>query len=1331
MREAFVGGEASDEREDQVEIRRSCWADDQVRNRGHGANVSIFLFLDKTGVLRFPPPQIMPIDWHRIASLCQRALGDGRASGTVGWLERLSIAMGGAMGIGGGAAWALVRRRSRRAKAASSAGGWGFLRGMIDVIPEAAMVVDGAGDLLLMANQAAADLAGTRGHLAAGGSHSSLYSAEAQARIRPMITSSGLGRTEKAKMLLRSSHGEEIPVEVSTAPMDVSGRKLVLVILRDLRPGIAVEQGLRESEARYRALVDGVPVAVVEKDYTELAAWLEGLRASGVTDLSAHLAVHPGELAEQFGRVRVVSANRMALQKFPLLCLAEGEGGWAQIEKSSLAEVFRREVEALWQGQGSMTCMLSHRRGDGFTGHMLLHWTAPCIEGWRDSRHGVLVFSDLTELRQIEQQLKISEERPRLALQGFNVGIWEYNYETGESYYSERWKAMLGYDVHEIGNRREEWLDRVHPEDRPKVDGSLQAHLRGELSHYESEHRLRCKDGSYRWVFSRGRALFDHNGKPARMLGAHADITDRKAGEEALRESEGRLRQIIRHAGCMLWQAKVRREGGSLSWHFHVPASGLHRQLFGRDGRDDEPELWGEGMVPDIAEINDRSKAAILSGESGYRSEFRVVTPQGGLHVSERVDITPLGSDEWMLVGVVMDVTSRLQAEEALRLSEARYRQLVEHSPIAILEMDMARMGAWLEGLRAEGVTDIGAHLERGDIAEKFDAQPGGLLREMNAAAVSLMRAASKEEVSQHFGELCASDLAPLRGQIVQAMWSGRYYIEGEVNFRTLWGAKVRAVYHWWVPRVGGTPNLQRAQLVLVDLSDIMRAEAALAAERERLSVTLRSMSEGVVTTDTLGRVQYLNLAAEQLLGCASEQCVGRPLSEICVLVHERTAAPVSLPDMETLVQLREADIPAQTVLVGRTGGSCVVEGRLASLQGADGGALGAVLVIRDMTERARLEAEQLRSSKLESLGVLAGGIAHDFNNLLTVVMGNLTLTMLDSQAMHAAGQWLKEAEKGVVRARDLTQQLLTFAKGGEPARTAVALADFVKDTAEFALHGSRTRCIFQFGPGLWAAEVDKGQIGQVVQNIVINANQAMPEGGLLRINLVNTVIEEGGGGPLRAGRYLKLSITDTGMGIGPEHLLKIFDPYFTTKPQGSGLGLATVYSIVCKHRGHIDVESQVGVGTAFHIWLPAAKSGPVQARPEPIRAVSLTGRILFMDDEEPIRRLGQALLQSLGYEAKVVKDGEDVLREYEAARERGRPFDLVMLDLTVAGGMGGLSALQELRKRDPSVKAIVTSGYSSDPVMGDHRAYGFQGMVPKPYRIGDLSRSIQDVLRG
>lgn len=390
--------------------------------------------------------------------------------------------------------------------------------------------------------------------------------------------------------------------------------------------------------------------------------------------------------------------------------------------------------------------------------------------------------------------------------------------------------------------------------------------------------------------------------------------------------------------------------------------------------------------------------------------------------------------------------------------------------------------------------------------------------------------------------------------------------------------------------------------------------------------------------------------------------------------------------------------------------------------------------VIRDQLEKeraARLDAALTRASKLESLGVLAGGIAHDFNNLLTVIIGNVSLAKLDPGAEPDTVHCLKESERAALRARDLTQQLLTFAKGGEPMRAATRLPDIVREAAQFALHGSKVRSEFEIAPDLWPADVDKGQVGQVVHNIIINANQAMPAGGAIRIALRNEEITGGTGAALAPGRYVKMSFTDTGSGISPELLPRIFEPYFTTKKQGSGLGLATVYSIVKKHQGHVEVTSVPHQGTTFHIWLPAA-SMPAGANGAPRSStaeIARTARVLLMDDEAPIRALGGAMLKRMGLTVTAVDNGAQVLNEYSAAAAAGRPFDLVILDLTVPGGMGGAEAMEKLRNIDADVCAIVSSGYSSDPVMANYRTYGFRGRVPKPYAADDLSQVVKRVL--
>ncbi|MBI5693950.1 MAG: PAS domain S-box protein [Verrucomicrobia bacterium] len=665
----------------------------------------------------------------------------------------------------------------------------------------------------------------------------------------------------------------------------------------------------------------------------------------------------------------------------------------------------------------------------------------------------------------------------------------------------------------------------------------------------------------------------------------------------------------------------------------------------------------------------------------------------------------------------------------ALRASERRYRELFLHSPVAILEIDTRETLATLRHLRATGVTDLSAWLATPSPAVTSLIQTVPIV-EANTAALQLLGAKSAAEIRANLARILTPAAVELRRRALIELWQGQHVIEGETSLNSLDGTTRHTFQRWWVPIDRGTPIYERTQLALVDLTDKRTADAALAAERERLQVTLRAMSEAVVTVDAAETILFLNEAAATFTGWSAAEAMGRQLTEVCVLSSGANPVPIPTPVAAAIARDEPAELPPNSYLHARTDGVRQVEGSIAPVHGPDGRVAGAVLVIRDVTQRTRLEADLLRASKMESIGVLAGGIAHDFNNLLSIVMGNLTLAMLDERVMATGGRWLREAERGTLRAKELTQQLLTFARGGEPVRSAIRLAGVVREAAEFALHGSSVRCEFDLAEDLRPADADRGQIGQVVQNLVINAVQAMPGGGTLRVRLHNEAVAAGAVARLAPGDYLRLEIADTGTGISPEHLARIFEPFFTTKEHGTGLGLATVYSVIQRHGGHITVESAPGRGTTFRLWLPAARAVPDVAPVVPPTAPDqLRGRVLFMDDEEPLRVMTRELLERIGLEVVVTADGGEAVREYAIARLSGRPFDLVVFDLTVAGGMGGAEAMREILKIHPEAKGIVSSGYSSDPVMANFRAHGFLGSIPKPYRMADFARTIRAVL--
>jgi len=379
----------------------------------------------------------------------------------------------------------------------------------------------------------------------------------------------------------------------------------------------------------------------------------------------------------------------------------------------------------------------------------------------------------------------------------------------------------------------------------------------------------------------------------------------------------------------------------------------------------------------------------------------------------------------------------------------------------------------------------------------------------------------------------------------------------------------------------------------------------------------------------------------------------------------------------------------------------------------------------------AQQEELSVRASRLDSIELLAGGIAHDFNNLLTLILGSVSLAGALIQGNGKVEKILSNAEKAVMRAEELTRQLSSFARGGAPEICPTDLKELIEESVDFSLLGSRIKCESNLPDDLWAVSADKGQIGQVIGNLVINARQAMTDGGSLKVSSSNIRISGQEEPSLKEGRYVKTEVADSGHGISADIQEKIFDPYFTTKNCGSGLGLATVFSIIRRHRGIVKVDSRQGEGSVFSFYLPAAVVEKQKTVILPEKdGNSLQGRILVMDDEQEVSKICSIMLEKVGHEVVVCDNGATAVEIYKAALEQGARFDLVILDLTVPGGMGGMDALDRLRELDPDVKAIVSSGYCCDPVMSDPSAYGFKGVVPKPYDFKLIRKVVADVLQ-
>ncbi len=701
---------------------------------------------------------------------------------------------------------------------------------------------------------------------------------------------------------------------------------------------------------------------------------------------------------------------------------------------------------------------------------------------------------------------------------------------------------------------------------------------------------------------------------------------------------------------------------------------------------------WFGMFLPD--DVRDEVKSAFLNtvntGNIPPHYENDIITGSGERRLISWNN-TVLRDGQGHIVGTASigeDITERKKAEEALRQSETRFRGLFNNAVIP-----MAIVGA------------------------------EGRIIAANDAACRFLGYKEEELIGVHATEITHPD------DIESSQWLYGQLIRGELDNYTITKRYIHKTGRILWGQLGASlirnaDNVPQFTIVVCeDITERVRAEQALRESEEKYRTVVEHANEAIIIAQD-GYLRYVNPRMVQISGFTEAELTDVPFTEF---IYHRDRDMVRDRHMKRLRGELKQDDAYEFRIVRKDGAVRWVDIRTALI--AWEGRPATLNLLSDITERKSMEEEVLRIQKLESLGILAGGIAHDFNNVLTAILGNINLTKLSGDVGQRAYERLAEAEQAVLRAQGLTRQLLTFSRGGAPVKKTTSLGALIRASAEFAVRGSSAKCEFAIAADLRPSDVDEGQISQVIGNIILNAKQAMPGGGIITVRCENRTIDDTDILPLEKGDYVQIAITDQGTGIPRELLPWIFDPYFTTKQEGSGLGLSTSHSIIKRHGGHISVDSDLGKGTTFDIYLPAS-SQETRIHGETGDALPCgKGRLLVMDDDELVRDVVAAMLQRLGYNVETAPDGAVVIDQYARSREAGNPFDLVIMDLTVPGGLGGVETARKLREMDPQARVIVSSGYSTDPVMSNYRDYGFNNVIQKPYTLQTLGKVLQAVL--
>ncbi len=1065
----------------------------------------------------------------------------------------------------------------------------------------------------------------------------------------------------------------------------------IVLNIRNITDRKEAEAKIRESEEKYRTLVKRAPDSIVTTD-------VKGTILS-CNPATVNLTGHPEDelVGKNFSKLGLLRAKDLPQYTKILNSLMKGK-----IPKPFELSWVHKDGTMFW-GEAHISIMKKEGKTVGFQ----------------------IITRDINERKKAEEQLKESEEKYRSIVELAPDGIITVDSKGVVTSCNTATSQLTGYSADEIVGKHFTKIPLLRAKDIPRYVKLFSSIVKGKIPD-PAEFTWVHKDGTTRCGEVRI-ALMKEGRKTVGLQIAARDITARKKAKEKLRESEEKYRTLVENISTGIYRATPGRNGR------FIDVNQAFVQMLGYRNKKEVLKL----KVKDIyIDPKSRMKSSDkVAGQGFIRNEELHLKKKDGTSMIVSDTATAVYDADGNMVyfdGIMEDITERKKIEEALKESEERYRTLVENSKDSIVIVDLKgnvkfanRATEELTGYTLE--EGIGMNVRKITPLKHWPKSLAMLKKAITGEPVpyfeSVIRRKDKKLIPVESGgqailkngkvvgiQILTRDITE-RKRAEEELEKYRLHLEELVEERTMELTQT---------------NKQLQQ----EISERITVEDSLAAEKERLSVTLRSIGDGVITTDTEGKITLINKIAEQLTGWTQEEAVGKSLSLVFQTINEKTRRSSENPVERVLSEGTLTAIREDTILISKEGTESIIADSGAPIRDKNSRIIGVVLVFRDITEWRKMEQELLRTEKLESLGILAGGIAHDFNNILTAILGNANLGKMYCTEERVAEK-LDKIEKASLHAKDLTQQLLTFSKGGAPIKKIVSVPELIRDSVSFALRGSNVRCHLSTARDLWPAEVDEGQISQVINNLVINADQAMPEGGIIKVQAENVIIAPEDRLPLHPGKYVRIAISDEGVGIPEPHLSKIFDPYFTTKQRGSGLGLATSYSIVRQHNGHIQVESEVGTGTAFTIWLPASEPLWKPEEKEVSRPLHGRGKILLMDDEVAIRDAASEALCHLGYEVEVAHDGKEALELYKKAQKMGTPFDAIIMDLTIPGGMGGEEAIQSLLHIDPEANAIVSSGYSTDPVMSDYEKYGFKGVVTKPYSIKELNEILARVLQG